>query len=247
MIDFRGRVLLLTGAGGGIGRAIARAFGDAGASMLLADLQQGHVDDLARSIDSTGERVVAMAFDASRAGDADAAVEMCLDRFGRLDFLVAAAAIFEEQPFITMSDEQWRKTMSVNLDGVFYICRRAIPVMPDGGAVVTIASEAAHAGSSVGHAHYGASKGGVLTLTRSLARELAPRIRVNTVSPGTIDTPMVKDFLRDHGTASLETTPMHRLGAPREIADVVVFLCSDAASYVTGQAIHVNGGSYMGG
>ena len=245
MTDFSGRVLLLTGASGGIGRAIARAFYRAGAAMVLADLRQESLDELVREL---GERAVALRYDASAPEDATAAVALCLQRFGRLDFLVPAAAIYEEHSFLTMTDDDWRRTMAVNVDGVFYICRRAVPEMPPGSAIVTIASEAAHSGPSVRHAHYGTSKGAVLTLTRSLARELAPDIRVNTVSPGTIDTPMVKDLLRTRGADTfLRNTPMGRLGTPDEVADAVVFLCSDAARYITGQAIHVNGGSYIGG
>jgi 3-oxoacyl-[acyl-carrier protein] reductase len=129
--------------------------------------------------------------------------------------------------------------------GVFYICRRAIAVMCHGSAVVNIASDAAHQGSSVEHSHYGTSKGGVLTLTKSLARELAPNIRVNAVSPGTTDTPMAQNVMRIRGKEILASIPMGRLATPAEIADTVAFLCSDAATYITGQAIQVNGGSYM--
>jgi len=247
MMDFSGRVLLLTGASGGIGQAIAQVFHEAGASVLLADISENAVCEVARSIDAAGVRTEAMKYDASRAEDAAAAVRLCLDRFGRLDFLVPAAAIYEDQSFLSMSDEQWRKTLSVNLDGVFYICRRAIPVMSESGAVVTIASEAAHAGSSIGHAHYGTSKGGVLAMSRSLARELAPKIRVNTVSPGAIETPMIEDLLHTGGKAILEAIPMARLGSPSDVAAAVAFLCSDSASYIMGQTIHVNGGSYIGG
>ena len=245
--DFAGRALLLTGASGGIGRAIAGLFHGAGAKVLLADLHEPDVARLASSLDPTGKSAIAMKYDASRSDSAEAAVKACIAGFGRLDYLVPAAGIFEDHAFLTMTDEAWRRTIAINLDGVFYICRRAIPAMSEGGAVVTIASEAAHSGSSVLHAHYGASKGGVLLLTRSLARELAPRVRVNTVSPGTIDTPMVRNFMRERGDAFLKTIPMNRMGSPREVADAVAFLCSDAASYITGQAIHVNGGSYMGG
>jgi len=214
--------------------------------MLLADIREDALRELARSIDPSGTRAETMRYDAGCPQDAASAVKLCLERFQRLDFLVPAAGIFEHQPFQTMTDEQWRKTLSVNLDGVFYLCRRAIPVMAEGGAVVTIASEAAHAGSSIGYSHYGASKGGVLTMTRSLARELAPRVRVNAVSPGAIDTHMIDDFMHEHGRAVLEAVPMERLGTPREVAVAVAFLCSDAASYITGQVIHVNGGSYIG-
>ncbi len=247
MMDFSDRVLLLTGASGGIGQAIAQVFHDAGARILLADIREDAVREVTRFMDPTGGRMQSMKYDASCPEEAESAVRQCLERYGRLDYLVPAAGVYEDEPFLTMTDEQWRKTLSVNLDGVFYLCRRAIPVMAEGGAVVTIASEAAHAGSSIGHSHYGASKGGVLTLTRCLARELAPSVRVNTVSPGAIDTPMIHDLMHERGSTVLEAVPMGRLGTPREVAVAVAFLCSDAASYITGQAIHVNGGSYFGG
>lgn len=247
MFDFSGRTLLLTGADGGIGQAIATTFYRCGASVLLADIDEQGVTDLAMSLDPTGCRASAMKFDAGHAADATAAVDRCVQRFGRLDFVVPGAAIYEDQRFESMSDEQWRQTMSVNLDGVFYLCRRAIPVMSEGGSIVTLASDAAHEGGSVEHSHYGASKGGVLALTRGLARELAPRIRANAVSPGTIDTPMVAGIVQRHGQEILNSIPLNRFGRPAEVAETVAFLCSEAASYITGEAIHVNGGSYIAG
>lgn len=247
MKEFSGKVLLLTGATGGIGRAIASAFVEAGANVVLADIREDAVLEFARSIDPRGETAVGLGYDAADPADAERAVELGLSRFGRLDFVVPAAAVYEEHAFVTMTDAQWRKTISINLDGVFYLCRRAVPVMPEGSSIVTIASEAAHTGSSVSHAHYGASKGGVMTFTRSLARELAPRIRVNSVSPGTINTSMVENFIRRSGESQLAITPMGRWGLPHEVADSVTFLCGRSATYITGQTIHVNGGSYIGG
>lgn len=246
MLEFSGRVLLLTGAAGGIGRAIARTFHAAGAAILLADIREGDTEEVAHELAAAGDRTATMAYDASNPDDAEAAVRLCLERFGRLDYLVPAAAVYEDHPFATMTIEQWRRTLSINLDGVFYICRQAIPALREGGAIVTIASDAAHQGSSPTHAHYGASKGGVVGLTRSLARELAPRIRVNAVSPGAIDTPMITGFMRKHGEAFLATTPLGRLGHPKEVAGAVAFLCSDAASYITGETLLVSGGSYIG-
>ena len=119
--------------------------------------------------------------------------------------------------------------------------------MADGGAIVNLTFEAAHIGGSPGHSHYGVSKAGVLALTKSLARELAPRIRVNAVSPGTIDTPIVARFLAERGPLFIETIPMRRLGKPKDVAQAVAFLCSGTASYITGTTIHVNGGTYVGG
>ncbi len=247
MFNFTGRTLLLTGAAGGIGSAIARVFHAAGANLVLADLHEAPLHTLAISLDPHSRRIATTPLEAGRSQDSRAIVELCLERFGRLDFLIPAAAIYEEQPFTAMSDEQWRRTMSINVDGVFYACRHAVPVMTSGSSIVLIASDAGHQGATPGHAHYGASKGAIVGLARSLARELAPTIRVNAVSPGTIETTMVADLMKLWGDRLLAMTPLGRLGKPREVAEVCAFLCSDAASYMTGQVIHPNGGSYIGG
>jgi 3-oxoacyl-[acyl-carrier protein] reductase len=245
MFDFAKRTLLLTGAAGGIGRGIAQEFLAAGANVVLADLNEKGVARLAEAIEVDGARIEAVKLQASNPEDVEHAIERCLERFGRLDYLVTAAAIFEDHPFETMTDEQWHRTISANLDSVFYACRRAVPAMSDGGAIVNLASEAAHTGGSPMHAHYGATKAGVLAFTKTIARELAPRIRVNAVSPGTIDTPMVSRWLQDR-PGYVDTIPMRRLGTPRDVAQAVAFLCSNAAGYITGTTIHVNGGSYVG-
>jgi 3-oxoacyl-[acyl-carrier protein] reductase len=247
MFDFSQRVLLLTGANGGIGRAIARLFVTAGAKLVMADIDDRDAAEFADSIGNGQSNVAVAKLDASNAKDVDQAIELCMRRFGRLDFLVTAAAIYEDQLLDGMTDEQWRRTIATNLDGVFYACRGVVSAIKDGGAIVNLASEAAHIGGSRGHSHYGVSKAGVLALTRSMARELAPRIRVNAVSPGTIDTPMVAKFLAEHGSKFVDAIPMRRLGQAHEVANAVAFLCSEAASYITGTTIHVNGGSYVGG
>src|ERR1700760_2312770 len=143
MFDFSGRLLLLTGANGGDGRAIAQEFFDAGASVVLADINEQDTAGLAVALDPMSRRCAAIRLDASDPSDVDQAVALCLSRFGRLDYLVTAAAIFEDHPFETMTDEQWHRTIAANLDSVFYACRRAAPAMSDGGAIVNLASEAA--------------------------------------------------------------------------------------------------------
>jgi 3-oxoacyl-[acyl-carrier protein] reductase len=245
VFDFSKRVLLLTGAAGGIGRAVVQEFIAAGARVVLADLDEKGAARAAKAGDPKGEKTAVVKLEASNPGDVERAIETCLERFGRLDHLVTAAAIFEDHPFETMTDEQWHRTIAANLDSVFYACRRAVPAMADTGAIVNLASEAAHTGGSPMHAHYGATKAGVLAFTKTIARELAPRIRVNAVSPGTIDTPMVSQWLKDR-PGYVDTIPMRRLGRPRDVAQAIAFLCSDAASYITGTTIHVNGGAYVG-
>jgi len=245
MFDFSNRTLLLTGAAGGIGRGIAAEFFAAGANVLLADLNEQGAASVAHAIDPSDKRTHAVKLEASNPQDVDRAIGTCLERFGRLDYLVTAAAIFEDHPFETMTDAQWHRTISANLDSVFYACRRVVPVMGDGSAIVNLASEAAHTGGSPTHAHYGATKAGVLAFTKTIARELAPRIRVNAISPGTIDTPMVSRWLEDR-PGYVDTIPMRRLGPPRDVAKAAAFLCSSDAGYITGTTIHVNGGGYVG-
>jgi 3-oxoacyl-[acyl-carrier protein] reductase len=245
MFDFAGLVSVVTGAGSGIGRETARYFHACGAAVVLADIDEAAAETAAGELDPEGKRAVAVRYDAGQPGDAGMLVARTMQIFGRLDHVVANAGIYTDERSATMSDQAWRRTMQINLDGVFYLCREANQVMPEGGAIVAAASAAAHMGGSLGHAHYGASKGGVLALVRGLAREFGPRVRVNAVSPGTIDTPMVADNRALLNPDVVASFALRRMGRPEEVASVIAFLCSDAASYVTGETILVCGGSYM--
>jgi len=251
--DFTNRTLVLTGANGGIGREVARVFYDCGANLFLIDRERGALDALAASLAGEGEgaaaareRIRTLAIDAADPDDASRAAHEIGSAFGRVDFLVPAAGVYLAEPFAEMTDEQWRRTLSINLDGVFYLTRRVLPLLQDGGAIVNLASLAAHRGAFY-NAHYSASKGALLSLTRSLARELGPRVRVNAVSPGIIDTPMTADLLKNRGAQTLEQTILGRFGAPREVASVIAFLCSDDASFITAEVVQVNGGLYVSG
>ncbi|HUA52524.1 MAG TPA: SDR family NAD(P)-dependent oxidoreductase [Candidatus Sulfotelmatobacter sp.] len=244
MFDFGGKVLLLTGANGGITRAVARLFRQLGASLVLSDLNENGLAAFGAELDETGEHVVTLKGDATRSADSEAAVTLARERFGGIDFLVTGAGLYLDQLVGTMTDEQWRQSIAVNLDGVFYSCRAAAKALREGGAIVNIASMAGHRGSYQ-HAHYAAAKGAVLSFTRSLAVELAPRVRVNAVSPGLIDTPMVVPLLEARGPQLLDQTPLKRLGTPEEVARTIAFLCSDWASFITGETVHINGGLYI--
>ncbi len=241
MFDFAGKTLLLTGANGGITRAVARVFFQCGASLVLSDINDAGLKGFGTELDPSGKRVVTLKGDATKSADSHAAVTLAQARFGGIDFLVTGAGLYLDQLVGTMTDEQWRQTIAINLDGVFYSCRAAAKALRDDGAIVNIASMAGHRGSYQ-HAHYAAAKGAVLSFSRSLALELAPRVRVNAVSPGLIDTPMVVPLLKARGPQLIDQTPLKRLGTPEEVARVIAFLCSDWASFVTGETVHINGG-----
>lgn len=247
MYDFENKTLLLTGANGGIGRAVAQLFYAHGANLVLADLDHAGLETFAHELGGdVARRVAVLRMDAANPDDAQAAVDTAQARFGGVDYLVPSAGLYLAQPVQEMTDAQWRQTIAINLDGVFYLTRRTIPHLRDGSAIVNLTSMAGHRGAFY-NAHYSASKGGLMSFTRSLARELGPKTRVNAVSPGVIATPMTNDLIARRGQESVEQTPLKRLGQPGEIASVIGFLCSSAASFITGEVIHVNGGLYIAG
>lgn len=243
--NFNDKVLVLTGANGGISRAITRHFLDLGARVVLTDIRDEEMREFASSLDPSGKRLLCVHQDARNPDDARGLRDSCRKHYDEIDFVVTAAGIYHEHGIEDMTDGQWKESLEVNLFGVFYTCRQLMPLIRDGGAIVNIASMAGHRGSYRHHAHYAAAKGGVLALTRSLAQEIAPRIRANAVSPGLIDTTMVESLVQSRGETLIDATPMKRLGTPAEIAAVVAFLCSDWAGYITGETIHVNGGLYI--
>lgn len=228
-----GKTVVLTGAGGALGRAIAGLFLDLGSRMVLLDREVSGLPAGARAVacdvrDSAG---VERAF-------AEAASP------GGIDHLVLAAGIYRPSPLAQMTDADWNDTLAVNLQGAFHCCRAAAPRMNKGGSIVALSSIAGQRGSAT-FSHYAASKGGLLSFVRSLATELAPDIRVNAVSPGPIDSPMVAPLMEKRGPQILAQTPLGRLGTPDEVARAVAFLASDWASYITGESLQVNGGAYL--
>lgn len=244
--DFSGRTLVLTGAAGGIGQAVARRFRHAGANLCLIDVDAAALDGLAAALPQASGTVLTLALDLSDPAAADTAAARIAQACAGVDFLVPAAGIYLAEPFSEMTDEQWRRTLAVNLDGVFYLTRRLLPLLNPGSAIVNVSSMAAHRGAFC-NAHYSASKGALLSFTRSLARELGPRTRVNAVSPGIIETPMTQELLKTRADSSRQESMLKRLGRADEVAAAIAFLCSDDASFITAEVLHVNGGLYVSG
>lgn len=244
-IDLRGKVVLVTGAGSGIGRAMALAFAAAGASVRVNDLSEAAAAATVEAIRAQGGTAHAAPADVTSAAAVTAMVEAIVAAEGRLDCLVNNAAIIQVKPFLELEEDDWDQVLTTNLKSVFLTCRAVLPQMQEqgSGVVINLASELAYLGRAL-YAPYTAAKGGVIALTRSLAREFAPAIRVNGIAPGPVDTPMLRSEMAL--TAADETgIPAGRLGRPEEIAATAVFLASDAAGFFYGEIISPNGGALM--
>lgn len=244
--DFNGSRALVTGASGGIGRELVAILLSSGAQVVAQDLMPGALESLAKTLEHRPGQLQLLAGDISDPRLIDEAVELASGGQG-LDMLFPVAGIYPQSSVEQTSDEAWRKVQFINLDAVFQLMRQALGRLNAGGSITAFASLAGHRGSKE-HAAYAASKAGVIALVRSLALEVGERnIRVNAISPGTISTPMVQDLVAQRGDSMLQATALHRFGQPSEVASVAAFLASDAASFITGQAIHVNGGLFMAG
>jgi 3-oxoacyl-[acyl-carrier protein] reductase len=239
------RTVLVTGASRGLGRAIAERFAEAGTYVVVGyrrrEEEARQTLDLVRAAGGDGELA---GFDVSNMGDVERAVARIVAARGAIDVVVNNAGVVDDAPFALMTREQWDRVMHTDLDGTFCVSRAAISSMlrHKRGAIVNVAS-AASARALPGQANYAAAKGGVVSFTRSLAAELAPHgIRVNAVLPGLLSVGMGARTPRDYAERLRAIIPVKRPGTADEVARVIVFLASDAASYVTGQAIAVDGG-----
>lgn len=248
--DFDGKTAVITGSRGGLGSATARLFHESGANLVLTDAfySSESGQDPADGLPKESDRIIRLAGDAARSSDMAEAAETAVNAFGGLDFLLTFAGVLRNQPAVEMSDDDWRRTMSINLDGTFFAAREALRHMNTGGAVVTISSMAGHRGARR-NVSYGASKAGVIGVTRSLSWEAAARgIRVNGISPGLIETAMgQKSGSGGRAQEVIQETPLARQGMPEEIASVAAFLCSTGASFMSGEMVQVNGGYHMAG
>jgi len=246
------KVVLITGAARGIGRATAKAFADAGARVALVDRDHAAVEDTATAI-GPRDRVLALTADVSRRRDVDAAIASCTAVFSGLDVLVSNAGISFARGIDEYSDAEWDQILGVNLSGAFYSARAAVPFLrASRGCIVLVSSMTALVGQPRGAA-YAASKGGLVSLTKALALELgADGVRVNCVCPAGVDTPLMRSWaatLPDPEAVLQQQAAMHlmnRMASSDEIASVIVFLSSPAASFITGTIVPVDGGATLG-
>jgi NAD(P)-dependent dehydrogenase (short-subunit alcohol dehydrogenase family) len=247
-LDLTGKVALVTGGGRGIGREIVRTLADAGADIAVADMDAATAADAAAEVQSMGRQAISIQADVRNSAQVDAMAKQAFDHFGKIDILVANAGVARNTPAEDTTDEEWDFVVDINLNGVFRTCRAVGKIMLQQGygSIVNIASMS---GSIVNkpqpQAHYNASKAAVIMLTKSLAAEWADRnVRVNCVSPGYIGTEMTKKGMSNEVWKEfwLEMTPMKRVGQPQEVANAVLFLASDAATFATGTDLIVDGG-----
>ncbi len=246
-MSLQGKVAIVTGGAQGIGRAIAEGLAEDGADIVVADLDPARSEDAVATIQKLGRRALSVKVNVADWNDAKAMSDQVMKEWGRIDILVNNAGITRDGLLLRMKEEDWNLVLQVNLNGTFH-CTKAVllPMTKQRfGRIVNIASIVGAMGN-VGQANYSASKAAVMGFTKTVAREYASRaVTVNAVAPGFIDTAMTQGLPPEVKDALQKQIPLGRLGLPSDIAAAVRFLVSDAASYITGQVLHVNGGMLM--
>ena len=250
MIDFRGKVALVTGGTRGIGRACALTLARHGCSLAI----QFHVNEkeaakVTKEVRNLGSSAKAYRADVSSQKDIRALVRSVLAEYGQIDVAINSAGISQVVSPNAITEEDWDRMMHINLRGTFQCCQEVLPHMMNrgSGSIVNLGSTAGSMGGFIVGVNYSVSKAGVICLTKSLARYAVTKgVRVNCVAPGLIDTDMVGAFPPERVEPLVSSIPMGRMGSAQEVANAVVFLASEAASYVTGSTVYINGGTYMG-
>jgi NAD(P)-dependent dehydrogenase (short-subunit alcohol dehydrogenase family) len=241
----RDKVALITGAGSGIGRSTALRLARRGCRVACGDLNATAAEQVAAEARQAGAEAIAVGLDVTAKASVQAFVDGAVKEYGRVDFLVNCAGIWEVKPLIEIDEATWERMLNVNLKGPFLCAQAAVCHMLQArsGCIVNVASIAGRMGGNLCGAHYAASKGGVIALTMHMARELGPKgIRVNGVAPGITETPMTAAWPEEVMAGVVSRTPLGRLGQADDIADAIVFLLSDDARFIAGETIEVNGG-----
>ncbi len=248
---FGGKTAIVTGASRGIGRATALRFAEAGANVVI-NYYQHETDalDVVRECCLFGTKAIAVQADVSKPDEAERLNEAALNEFGGLDIVVANAGIWEGDPVEKMSEEVWDRVIDANLKGTWTVCRAAVPHFKSngGGSIVIVSSTAGQRGEA-GYSNYAASKGGQIAFTKALSNELAPRIRVNAVAPGWVDTGLNDSVFDDPAFVErvIDGIPLKRVATADDIALSIVFLASDWSRHITGEVLNINGGAVLCG
>lgn len=240
---FQGEVAVITGAGRGIGAAIARKLFAEGCRVAVVDINEATAVQSARGIDPSGEKSMAVACDVSKKESVDQAMAEIFKKYGQVDILVNNAGITSDAMFHKMSLEQWQRVIDINLTGVFLVASAVIPQMRERkqGRIINISSTSAY--GNIGQTNYSATKAGVIGMTKTWAKELGKfSITVNTIEPGVIETDMLKDVPQNIKDGWLKAMPLARMGQPEDIANAVCFFASEEASFITGVELPVCGG-----
>ena len=244
----KGKVAVVTGAGQGLGKAIAESLAQKGACVALADIQFDKVKQVAAVIARAGGKALPLEADVSKVADIRRMIQATVDGFGGLDILVNNAGILHLTAIEDITEEEWDRMMAVNLKSVFFSIQQALPFMKEkkGGRIISISSLAGRMGGYTNGVAYSASKAGIIGLTRAVARRVADfGITVNAIAPGTTETDIIKGLSPGQIDMLKQSIPLKRLGRPDNVSELVSFLCSEAADFITGAVIDVNGGIYM--
>jgi len=248
---FQDKIVLVTGAGRGIGKVIAVWFAREGAQLALNDIQHAELDDTASMLRGLGNRVETYVCDISNGNEVEKLVHSVIRDFARIDILVNNAGIALPTPTLDLSEEEWDRVLNVNLKGTFFVSRAVLKQMKSqrSGRVIMIASIAGKTGGVYTGIHYDVSKAGIIVMTRRLAREFGEfGVTVNAVAPSFAETNMLKDLALDSPKMKAESANLNvikRLATPEDVANAVLFLASDSSSFITGETLNVNGGRLM--
>lgn len=245
----QGKIAIITGAARGIGRAIALTVAKQGAVPVIVDIDETHAKEVAEEVQGLGISAISLNTDVSMVREIEEMTNQVMHHFGRIDILVNNAAVFETTPIDNVSEKEWDRIMAVNLRGPFFTCQQVLKRMRETrkGRIINISSLAGRTGSYEGGLIYGTSKAGIIGLTMSLARKVAKyNITVNAVAPGPTETDMINSLPEESRARLKAIIPLKRFGKPENLAEVVAFLASDSADFITGAVIDVNGGMFMG-